>query len=459
MNKFLLYVISLLIFLFVIYIFGDFTNFSLKCYQSDVITLICGLVIFLISYCIAVYRSPNNLLQPLHIVFFFYLCIFFLTPLFMIKANEADCHDVNVMKGCKYGTFLVIIAFISFICGYKSKNKYKLQVIDQTISSNKRKKILKLSYFLFFGAAISNILLLLLIGYNLVYLMTFGGNGLTSVSGVPENLKMLYNVAYLMLVPWLFLCAYSKNKYIICLSSYVLMVIFFAYGWRFIVYIVVISGSILYFRLNRKTPKLIHLALLGALLFVYSTIGEVARGAMRSGQSVTYEAVDEDRFIYTLESNFDIYKTYYGVVGVYPEKYSYYYGKAMFVSPVIMWIPRYFWNEKPKPEEYPLLESMINGCGRKAIIGSGMASPNLTEYYIDFGLVGVLFFSYLLGFICRKMVRLYYGSSMFGLIQYSLFCGFLIQLINRGYMAQLMTLFIILYSPLFIYKKIYGSKN
>lgn len=56
------------------------------------------------------------------------------------------------------------------------------------------------------------------------------------------------------------------------------------------------------------------------------------------------------------------------------------------------------------------------------------------------------------------MLKLYYGKSLYGVIKYALFCGFLIQLINRGYMAQLVTLIVILYLPLLLYRKYYVTK-
>ena len=184
----------------------------------------------------------------------------------------------------------------------------------------------------------------------------------------------------------------------------------------------------------------------------------MVRGAMRSGESATVKKIDNDNFIYTLESNFDIYKTYYGVVQTYPSKEDFWYGQAVIASPVIMWIPRFIWADKPLGTEYPLTIGIKKSCGDYAIEGAAMASPNITEYYLDFGVLGVIFYSFILGVICKRMLKLYYSNSLYGVIQYALFCGFLIQLINRGYMAQLVTLIVILYLPLLFYRKYYVTK-
>lgn len=376
----------------------------------------------------------------------------------MITAREADCHGVNVMGGCKWGTVLAIIGFTSFLMGYCCKRNtaiYRADKFEDILLPSKKRKILHFSYWFFGISAFLNLLLLLAIGYNVIFLFTFGGKGLVNVTGIPDNLKLLFNTAYALLVPWLFICVYTKKKWIVILSTFYLVVIFFAYGWRFIIYIVAIAGAVIYYRTKNKTPRMCHVFLLGLALFVYSTIGGMLRGGMRAGERTSVRGIDTDDYLYTLESNFDIYKTYYGVVNVYPDKYGLYWGEATIISPLIMWIPRFAWADKPTLAEYPTMISIMNGAGEDSIKRHQMATPNLTEYYIDFGVVGVILYSFLLGVISRRMLSLYYANSIYDIIQYALFCGFFVQLINRGYMAQLCTLFVVLYFPLFLYRRYY----
>lgn len=457
MNKGLIY-IMLIVLAFVSFIYFYPFVVSGSQFADDVLFLLCGQCLFFVVYAIGVKISPDNLMQPLHIMFFFYMCIFFLTPLFLITGHEADCHGVNVMGGCKFGTVLTIIGFISYLVGYCSNRKvylYNAAKFEDVLSSHKRKKLLRTSYWIFCFFSILNLLLLFAIGYNVVFLFTFGGEGLAKVTGLPDNLRFLFNTAYILLVPWLFICAYTKKKWIVLLSTYFLVVIFFAYGWRFIIYIVAISGAVIYYRTHNKKPQFHHILLLGLILFVYSTIGEMLRGSMRSGERTIINKVETDNYLHTLESNFDIYKTYYGIVNVYPNRYDFYLGQATFISPIVMWVPRFIWADKPIPTEYPTVKAIMNGAGEDSIRKHAMACPNLGEYYIDFGIIGVVLFSLILGIISRRMLHLYYSNSIYGIIKYAMFCGFLIQLINRGYMAQLSTLFVILYIPLLLYRKYY----
>lgn len=448
--------INTLILCFVLYFISQETSITDLRYDYDFVVV--SLLVFVGLYSIGISKSINNLFQPLNIYAFFYICICFLTPCFMILAHEEDCHGVNVMYGCVPGTIYVIIAFISFLCGYlRRQNK---QVVVQQLEIPSRfqiKRILKTSYVLFGVGCFLNLFLLISIGYNLTYLFTMGGNGLANVVGIPDNLRFLFNSGYVLLVPWLFICAYGKKIHAI-IGAYLLFIIFYAYGWRFIIYIVAVSGAIVFYRTRNKQPKISHIIILGTVLFLYSTIGGMMRGSMRAGENATLKKVESDNFIYTLESNFDIYKTYYGVVQTYPSKENFWYGQAVIASPIIMWIPRFVWPEKPLGTEYPLTIGIMKSCGDKAILGAAMSSPNITEYYLDFGVIGIIIYSFILGVVCKRMLKLYYGKSLYGVIKYALFCGFLIQLINRGYMAQLVTLIVILYLPLLLYRKYYVTK-
>lgn len=452
----LIFIIAALMSCFIIYFV--FQDLSLSNFAFHFNFLVISLIVFTGIYCFGISSSINNLFQPLHIYAFFYICIFFLTPCYMILAHEEDCHGVDIMDGCISGTIYVIIAFISFLCGYLRRQSN--QVIEEPLevpSETKIKRILTTSYIFFGIACALNLFLLISIGYNLNYLFTLGGDGLAKVTGIPDNLRFLFNSGYVLLVPWLFICAYGK-KWHALVGAYLLFIIFYAYGWRFIIYIVAVAGAIVFYRTRNKQPKMSHIIILGAVLFLYSTIGGMMRGAMRSGENATVQKVETDNFIYTLESNFDIYKTYYGVVQTYPSKEDFWYGQAIIASPIIMWIPRFIWPDKPLGTEYPLTIGIMKSCGDDAIKGAAMSSPNITEYYLDFGVFGIIIYSFILGVVCRRMLKLYYGKSLYGVIKYALFCGFLIQLINRGYMAQLVTLIVILYLPLLLYRKYYVTK-
>jgi hypothetical protein len=428
------------------------TTLYTNIYHNEYTYIHSFMVIFFLIYAIAIAKNPTNIFQPLHIFGIFYLCIFFITPLALINANEADCLGVNIMQSSVYATILVLLAFLFFVIGYTLIKTPKKIPNIKALDPLKNRKLLKLSYISFCVLSIINIGILVKSGFSLSFLLSLG-NGSSSIKGLAGNMLFLINISYCMLVPWLLICSLSEKKWPKIISSYILFVIFFAYGWRFIIYIMAIAYSILYFRLKNKKPSFkFVISLIGILLIISVIMGSV-RNNIRSGQSANFEGVNKDNIAYTLQSNFDIYKTFYGIVDKYPSQYDFWYGEAVFVSPIIMWVPRFIWPSKPKGSEYPLTISMQNALGKDVIEKAAMSSPNLTEYYLDFGWLGIIICSFALGIISKKMMINYYSQNIYDIIIYALFCGFLIQLINRGYLAQLITLLGFLYLPLFFIKK------
>ena len=120
--------INTLILCFVLYFISQETSITDLRYDYDFVVV--SLLVFVGLYSIGISKSINNLFQPLNIYAFFYICICFLTPCFMILAHEEDCHGVNVMYGCVPGTIYVIIAFISFLCGYLRRQNKQLSMIS-----------------------------------------------------------------------------------------------------------------------------------------------------------------------------------------------------------------------------------------------------------------------------------------------------------------------------------------
>lgn len=419
-------------------------------YGEEKSWLICLYVISFSLYWFTCNKLQFDFFHPIHIYFVFYLFIFFITPLFLIDAQDTFCVDDNVMGACIKATIIVVFALLAFSIGYiLTKNKIKSPKRVQPINPYIINKILEQSYIIFILCYIISVYYALSSGKTLLGVISMGtisGGEMSAMSGNDAMLFMI-NVSYSLLVPWLFIFTYSKNKTIPIILSYLLISLFFSYGWRFIIYILVISFLITRVRVLGKRIKISQVLLLIFVLLLFSVFTGSVRNSVRSGKKVEFEGFSIENISYTLESNFNIYKTYYGVVGTYPEKADYFYGQACFVYPFIMWIPRSIWPDKPYGTEYPAGQALLKSC--PSALKEAMSFPNIYEYYIDFGPIGVILFSFIIGRICRKMLDFYNSKSIYNIICYAIFTGFLIQFINRGYIAQLITLFVFLYLPLF----------
>lgn len=429
---------------------------SLRPYQygEEKVCLLVSYIISFLIYWFACNKLRFDFFHPIHIYFVFYFLIFFITPLFLIDSRNTLCVDDNVMDACIRATIIVVFALLSFTIGYLiTKNKIKQPEDVLHIGNLKEKKILRRSYIIFAICYIISVYYALSSGKNLLGILSLGTIGMTEMSTISGDDKMLFmiNISYSLLVPWLFIFTYSKNKIIPIILSYLLVSLFFSYGWRFIIYILVISFLITRSRILNKKIKFSQVLVLVAVLLLFSVFTGAVRNSIRSGQKADFEGFNTENISYTLESNFNIYQTYYGVVGTYPDKADYFYGQACFVYPFIMWIPRSIWPSKPYGTEYPAGKALLKSC--PSALKEAMSFPNIYEYYIDFGVFGVIIISFLIGKICRRMIDFYNSKSIFKVICYALFVGFLIQFINRGYIAQLITLFVFLYLPLLLYKR------
>lgn len=421
----------------------------------------CLLVSYAISFLIYWFTCNKlkfDFFHPIHIYFVFYFFIFFITPLFLIDTRDTMCVDDNVMGACIDATIIVVFALFSYATGYlTTKNKLKTPEYVEPLEPHVERTILKKSYLLFAICYVISVYYALSSGKTLLGILTLGSMGLAEMSTIAGDDKMLFmiNVSYALLVPWLFIFTYSKNKIIPIVLSYLLVSLFFSYGWRFIIYILVISFLITRSRVLGKKIKSSQVVILVVVLLLFSVFTGSVRNSVRSGEKTDFEGFNTENISHTLESNFNIYQTYYGVVGTYPQKADYFYGQACFVYPFIMWIPRSIWPSKPYGTDFPAGKALLKSC--PSALKEAMSFPNIYEYYIDFGALGVIVFSFFIGKICRKMLDLYNSNSIFKIICYALFAGFLIQFINRGYIAQLVTLFVFLYLPLLLYRKYFKN--
>lgn len=111
-KKVLSFFVAAIVLGFVMYFLSKYSSVRMQ-FETDFYVVMIAMAVFTATYAVGINKSVNNLFQPLHIYAFFYLCICFLTPCFMMIAHEEDCHGVNVMNGCIPGTIYVILAFIA----------------------------------------------------------------------------------------------------------------------------------------------------------------------------------------------------------------------------------------------------------------------------------------------------------------------------------------------------------
>lgn len=383
------------------------------------------------------WRKGIDIFDPLFIFFIFDYMLLVVAPIIFILIQNIDCHGIYIMDGCVKGTVLHLIAYFSIMLGYFSKRKepYPEDKRLCCYNSNDTFTIALLMWIVFFAISM---LFLLLSGRSMTYILTLGLSGDISEATSDSSLKFLINVSYCLIPCWLYICATSKSKGTKFLVGLLTAIVFLIRGTRFIVVVMFLSYFVINHLILRKRPDKKKLLTLLVVFILFATVMGYSRTALRSGSELDLSNMNISSFWRMMETNFDLFKTYYGTLADVPQKVSYTYGEAIILDPIIYVIPRILWKGKPSASAMALLRSEITAVGYKVIVGAGMATVWLTEFYLDFGILGCTLLTFLLG---RLMVSLRAlvtrdKENLDNLIIYSVVYSAIMQCVIRGYMAM-----------------------
>lgn len=418
-------------------------------YDNEYLFLIFCYYIASIAYIVCIKQYLFDIFHPIHIVTFLYLSLFIFTPVTFININQTDCHGVNVMPGCIKGTVIFLVGYLTFLCGYNvpfiNRRIYRVANSPKYNSHS----LLKTSFILWNIGFCIQVIHLILSGKSLIYILTLGGNG--NAMKIESKLGFFANFSFFMIYPWLLLCFSNiKLKYKIIIS-YLTFSTFFINGARFIFIIMTISFLISFCRIYKTQIKMWQISIIFIALIAFSNFLGDSRRAIAHGTTTDTE-ISIDRMLYVLQSNFDIYQIQYSVAYAYPDYRPFDLGGHIFYDTFMFCIPRFLWKDKPKIDNN-YAGQMIRGTIGTAGVNAAMAWPNLTEYYADFGFVGVAIIMFILGFFSKKMITRYNGNNKLNLLLYAIFVPILFQIITRGYTPQNFGLLLFLFFPYFVIRK------
>lgn len=425
-----------------------FNSFEYK-YESVFIIIVYFIV--LLIYSNVILRDNDDLLYPIHFVTILYICIFIYCPIYLIFEGRTDIRGTIVMDGCIRATLIFLISYLAFVVGYLFKKAPKFMSLNKLIKEEYPlkmiNKIIYLSLTIWGFGMVVNLYFLLRSGMNLTYIFSLGQGGEFNLTGSMSDLGFISNFGLFMVIPWLYILYYSNNKMLKIGITFITTAIYFIRGFRFIIVIMIIARALCYYREKRKHPsmKIILLGVLGGLIFI-SLLGFM-RHDLRNGTKIEWGNFDISQIGYALETNFNIYKPFYGLVNNYPSNYSYTFGQSMIIDTAAHFIPRVIWATKPLAAESTMAIAMKNSTNDFAYDVAGMAWPNIGEYYMEFGIIGCIVLMFILGIVTKKILILYKSSKIDNIIIYSVFYGFLLQLITRGYTPTIVGLILFLYLP------------
>jgi oligosaccharide repeat unit polymerase len=256
---------------------------------------------------------------------------------------------------------------------------------------------------------------------------------------------------------------FNKPWHWIILAASVLCYMILGFRYRILLLIIgVIYHFVITNRLSIKT--LIKWAFIGWGISYSINFITLNRTALKTLEfsDVTFESkVQYGLSPYQLVMNqTDNYKTEMMVVKqMKKNNVDYDYGESMFTHIFIRIIPASFFKENKKPE-IPQMNTIKNSFNSKEGRYAGAAISNVTEYYLAFGIFGIILFMTVLGFFLgyiskRTNINVPRDRVIIVMIAMVMF-----QEITRGYLPQNVTLLVFLLITLkLFYKKQYVSNH
>ncbi len=420
-------------------------------YKEYIVLSISYFLVAAISFW-SIISKKIDIFQPYILISILYLCIFIFTPMIFIINGKTDAHGTDVMGGCIKATVIFVFSYIAFTIGYI---KYKVKLINPKFTTKFimteyiRKKTVIISCYIWIISYLLTILHLISSGKNIIQILTIGGIGATNTYGSNSLLGFVSNFSFCMIIPWMYICFLSKNKLLKIIITYLTATAYIIRGFRYIIIIMIVAFAITYYRKRNKKPGvlIIILGVISLLVFI-GALGYM-RNNLRTGVGTEWNSFGIDKILYALESNFDIYKTFYAIVEHYPAEYSYTFGKSMFFETIIMFVPRMFWPNKPLAIDASVVLAIRRSVSEFAITNAAMATPNIGEFYVDFGIIGCIIFMFILGVVAKWTTKYYFApnNNIKYIILYSVIMPTFLQLIIRGYTPSNFYLVIFLLMP------------
>lgn len=394
------------------------------------------------------------LFEPIVLVSVLYLFVFFVDPMVNIVANTTDVMGYDVMDGCIKATTIFFLSYVMLIIGYYGKintrGLNRLKKIDQDSMRINWTRIETVAFFLWLISFGFGCIEFASKGMSVSYFLTLGMTGAVESEYAESAFGFLGNFRFSMISAWLYLyvCNRKSPKTVLC--GILTLFYFILRGFRHSLFVLILSPIIYIFIRKKSSPKIRTIIILFGICVIIMGMMEFVRGSLRSGESVDWESFDTDIFVGAFQGNFDVYKTFYGMVTAVPNQLEFQFGMASIISTITMIIPRRIWSAKPVS---PIITNLGMFCG-EAAAKAGFAMPNISEYYLDFGGIGCCVIFFILGGILKKMKSLYAKKSydIHMLVLYSIMLPALLQVILRGYSPSYVFLLCFYALPIIIMK-------
>ena len=417
-----------------------------------------------------IYKSYYNknwyeLYKPINL--FAILTLFYCVIGPIISSGQDDgtiiYRAINHREYYQIGLLAAFISFLSFKIGFEYKNNFFIK--DFGINKRDKKEVEEKNYFLLykwgerlfiltiicqviiFGIGIFN--KIRFIGdYDLAQNYVFYQGSLRGYFAYSIN---FLNASILLMFISVLNGVKEKYKFVFYLS--ITISIFLNYGFRWRLFMLFFPLILIYYFYKKTKPKIIFVlsTLLATLLF-FGLI-QVTRDygfGISLDKYQNFSRKYEDSFISKIikASFFDtnVFNTSAGMIYKTPSKYNYV-GIAPLINAVTLPIPREIWPNKPSGEYIKKIYKIVYP-GKFREVGS--ASLGFAEYYISGGWIALITLNFFLGYLYKRLWIWFFYNFYDPLAQlnYAFYLSFLFIIYSRGYLLQLLFLYLSIFLPL-----------
>lgn len=387
---------------------------------------------------------------------------FSIEPMVSMIQNDMGIGYFYVFEGCIKATIIYVIAMFFFLYAYYKKSNYKCLYQQEDFHSDIviKDKIVRWAFVIWCVGFFVQVIDLISNGYSIGYIFSIGTRG-TMSSTEDGGLGIFGNIRYFMITALLYLYVYSDNKKIVWILRILSIMLSALRGYRWIIVVYLLSPLVVNSYISRKSPKRKNVIIIALALILMVGGLQFVRVSLKAGQGFSNHSDAEFNFAYiwgAFQGNFDLYKTLYGAVVYFPKQHFYTLGQQMVYLALVTIIPRAVWSNKP----YSVIETIYKPyfMGNDAVRGA-WAYAQLTEFYIEFGIIGVVVCMYIFGKLCRLLYRTAFNNNrtIHGVVLSATMFPMLMQFIIRGYMPLNLWPTVIILLPVIFMKLFVSNKK
>lgn len=372
------------------------------------------------------------------------------------------------------GLLAALISFLTFKLGFDFKNNFLIKNFG--INKKQNPALNKRNYLTLFkwGEKIfifSIICQFVIFGIGFFNKVRFIGNFNLSVDAVAsqggfQNAFIItinfFIVSILLMFISLLNGVNEKSKFIFFL--FISLSVFINYAFRYRIFMLIFPIVLVYFFYKKTKPKSIFLV--SATLSAFLLFGFI-QFTRDYGSGISFERLQTkiskrggSAFDNILKASFfdsNVFNTSSGMIFKTPSEYDYV-GIAPVINAITLPIPRKIWPGKPDGQYITKLYKLIYP-GEKWEVGA--ASLGFAEYYISGGWLTLISLNFLLGYFYKRLWiwLLYNFYDPLAQVSYTLYLSFLFIIYSRGYLLQIIYLYITIFAPLILINYLWNKRS